>query len=626
MNRPLHLLLIGAIVLGLIAAPVSAASVDPRFEAFVNDPVLEPGQERTLTVQLLNDAEDVGDVAETAENAEVTLLAGDSPVAVKSGSRFVDDIVDGEPLELSFQVAAPPDAASGSYDLRLRIRYEHEGDHETKTIDVPVEIEETARFGDVSVAGELQVGETDQIAITLENNGDAVAHDATVVLESPSAALNFPGGTTETRVFVGRWGPGDTRTLETDLSVASSGTTREYALQATVTYEDASGRQRSKAVVVRLTPAPRQRFEIVDLETRAPVGGSGVLTLSVRNEGPDVAHASTVTLRSTDPDLTFAGGETTAAAYAGEWTPGEVRNLTYRLWVAEGAVVRDYPLEATVQFENGDGDSRTPRSTVGSVRPVPEQTFAIEQLSSTLAVGDEGVIEGTVRNTGATTARNVVVVYIDDNTNIVPIETEFAVGDLGPGEVASFSFDAEVSDSADAGPRQLSLSVRYRDADDDVRRSDPIDAQVQVGTRSDVFSVEPVGATFQSGSSGVLELRVTNEGDEAVSDVSAKLFADDPLSSADDEAFIDELGAGETTTIRFALTAAGDAVERKVYPVSLDFQYDDAEGDTRLSDSYDVPVRVTASQDGGGPSLPLLGGAAAVLVALIGGAVYLRRR
>jgi hypothetical protein len=140
-----------------------------------------------------------------------------------------------------------------------------------------------------------------------------------------------------------------------------------------------------------------------------------------------------------------------------------------------------------------------------------------------------------------------------------------------------------------------------------------------------VFEVE-TDASVGAGGSTRFEVRLTNNGDEPVTDVSAKLFADDPISVSDDEAFVDEIGPGETATVTFSIDAAGSATP-KVYPVSLDFQYDEPDGDTKLSDTYRVPVEVTESQGGGGILSLLLGpgGVGLGLVLIVGGIAALRR-
>jgi uncharacterized membrane protein len=127
--------------------------------------------------------------------------------------------------------------------------------------------------------------------------------------------------------------------------------------------------------------------------------------------------------------------------------------------------------------------------------------------------------------------------------------------------------------------------------------SDPLYARGTVAQQRDTFSVD-TDATVAAGSSETIEMQVTNEGEEPLSAVSAKLFADAPISASNDEAFVEELGAGETATLTFRISASGDAIA-KPYPVSLDFQYDEPDGDTKVSDSYQVAIDVTERSGGG---------------------------
>ncbi len=488
-------------------------------------------------------------------------------------------------------------------------------------------------------------GERTTLDVYLQNAGDidvggpansesrvTTARDVRVTLEAAGAPLSVE---TATRP-VGSVPEGLAGPVSFAVSVDESAAPGRYALPVTVAYtytsrideDDPDGPTHSQSsgtveTTVELVVEDRARFAVADARADVAVGGAGTVELRVRHDGTEAVEDATVTVRSEDPALAFGGG-TSAATFVGAWAPGESRTLSLSATVADGIDARPLPLAVTVDFRDDDGERHQSEPVTTGVTPDAEQAFAVSDVESTLAVGDEGTLRGTVTNAGATTVRNAVVVFSAENANVVPVETEHAVGDLGPGESTTFSFDAEVSDSAAAGPRQLSLAVRYRDAGDDVRRSGPHDVRVGVGPRRPVFDVERVGEPLAAGTSGRLELRVTNAGDEAVSAVSAKLFADDPLASSDDEAFVARLEPGETTVMRFELSAAADALE-KVYPLSLDFQYEDEDGDTRLSNTYDVPVDVTANGDAGLPPVALLAAAVAVL-ALVGGVWYLRRR
>lgn len=535
MRRYLTPLLVTLLVVASAGTAVAATEGSPDLSVHLPDNRVDPGEQTTLDLFLLNGGtiEDGGPSDEearvtTARDVTVEVSAGDAPIEIETETQPVGNVPEGRVGPVQFAVSVDESAEPGRYDVPVTVSYRY--------------------------------------------TSQTVSQSSTGTVLAPHES-------------------------------------EEETIERTVS----------------LVVEERARFATVDASTDAAVGESGTVTVTLENVGSAAASSASVAFESEDSVLTFDGSPT-AQVFVGDWAPGERRTVTAEGQFAALSGVRAVPVSATVMFEDDAGVDSVSEAVTFGITPRAEQSFALEDLTSTLAVGDEGTLQGVVRNTGETAVRNAVVVLDTDTANVVPVETEFAIGDLGPDETATFAFDAEVTDSADAGPRQLSVTVRYRDTNDDVRRSDPLDARVDVGQRADRFAVEPVAATFAPGESGVLELRVTNDGDEPVTDVSAKLFADDPLASSDDEAFIDQLGPGESTTIRFGLAAAGDAIERKVYPVSMDFQYEDADGDTRLSDSYDVPVQVTERQGSDGPSLPVLGGAAVVLLVVLGGLWYWRRR
>lgn len=492
--------------------------------------------------------------------------------------------------------------------------------------------------------GRLEPGETATVELYLQNAGDieeggtaaqearvTTARDVRVTLTNGSAPLRVE---TTTRP-VGNVPEGLAGPVDFAVTVAEDAIPGTYELPVTVAYaytreietDDPSGPDHhtdteTLRTSVDVVVEERPRFLVEDAEAAVAVGGTGDLAVTLRNTADVPARGASVRLRSNDPALTF-GGASAATTFVGDWGAGEVRRVTVSAAVASGVDVRTLPVTVEVTYTDVDGDDRSNDPVTTGVTPRAEQSFAVDEVRSTLAVGDRGTLRGRLRNTGDVRVRNAVVRLTTENENVVPIETEYAVGDLAPGDTATFAFDAEVSDAADAGPRQLSVTIRYRDADDDVRRSDPVDVRVDVGPRRDVFAVEPVEATYQAGSAGILELRVTNAGDEPVSEVRAKLFTDDPLSSADDEAFVDTLAPGESTSLRFELSTAPDALG-KVYPVSMDFQYEDGDGDTRLSNTYEVPVTVTERSSGSGLD-PLLVGVVLVGALVIVGLVVARR-
>jgi hypothetical protein len=383
---------------------------------------------------------------------------------------------------------------------------------------------------------------------------------------------------------------------------------------------------RTETLSVRVSIEEHARFQVVNASTDVPVGDSGPVTLAIENTGSETARNANVVLESSNADLTFSKSPS-ASAFVDRWEPGETKNVTVEGTFAEGAAVRNYALGATVNYKNANGAARQSDRLNFGVTPQDEQTFAVENLTSTLRVGDEGSLEGQVTNPGERTANDVVVSFETSNPDIDPLETEYAVGSLGPGESATFAFDAEVTDSADAGPRLVTLGVRYRNDAGEKREGDSVDVRAAVRPNRESFLVRGVDASFEPGSEGELQVELTNNRNETMRDVSAKLFADAPVSVSNSEAFVSELGPGERETLTFGVDVAGDAIVNKTYPVKMDFRYETPDGDTRISRTYQVPIRVTPSEDDGGllGGDGLLAGVGLVLLAAVGAVLYTRR-
>jgi hypothetical protein len=365
------------------------------------------------------------------------------------------------------------------------------------------------------------------------------------------------------------------------------------------------------------------RFRVVDVDSSLAAGESGPLLVTMRNDGSGTARDANVELATTNEAFSFDGAPR-AASYGGDWDPGETRTFDYRASLAPDAPERSYAIDATVRYEDEDGRPQESEPVRFGVVPGVERSFAVENVSSTLRVGQEGTVEGSVRNTGDLSSPAVVARLETGNPNVAPVEPEVALGSLDPGERASFSFDVDVSDSAGAGPRQFDVVVGYRDRDGGRSEVDPIPVAAPIGPLQDEFVVRPVEATFAPGESGELRLNVTNTRDEPLRDVSAKLFPEEPVTSSDDEAFVPVLAPGESTEIVFGVDVAGSAIE-KTYPAGLDFRYEDDDGETRLSSTYQVPVTV-ADPPADGPPWTLVGLAVIGLIAVAAGLVLLGRR
>lgn len=110
-----------ALVVALAATPALAAVEDePRFEAYTPEPRLEPGETQTVTIELVNDAEDPEDRVPPATAVRVEPRAGNTPFEIRSGTRSIGRMEDGEIREVDVRLTVPDDAPGGRYRLPLR--------------------------------------------------------------------------------------------------------------------------------------------------------------------------------------------------------------------------------------------------------------------------------------------------------------------------------------------------------------------------------------------------------------------------------------------------------------------------------------------------------------------------
>jgi hypothetical protein len=398
-----------------------------------------------------------------------------------------------------------------------------------------------------------------------------------------------------------------------------------YRIPVDITHEFDIKDKETQTVYAEVRVEPRARFQVESTEGSVPVDGTGTVSVRVTNVGEEPALESALALESRTPDISF-GESSTASRFVGHWAPNETKTIEVEARAGPDAETRNYTLYGTVEYESVDGENTQSRQLQLGVTPIPEQTFTLENVEGTLRAGEEGTLRGEVVNTGTRTASNAVVQFAPPSGTITATESEYAVGTLEPDERASFEFTVEAGTDAGAGPRQFSFTVDYRDIDDERRTSDSLDALVDVGERRDEFSLEALDTQIEAGSDGRLRVEVTNTLDEPLSDISAKLYVEEPLSSSDDEAFVGQLEPGATAEVVFQLGASGSALE-KTYPVQVDFRYDDADGDTRISDTYQLPMQVQLPEDDGSlpVPLPVIVALVALIVVAVAVVVYRRR-
>ena len=543
----------------------------------------------------------------------VTLLtsgtAGFAVAATGGGTVESDAVAAGEaltPQQSGGLIRGSPDLAVSTSDPTLS---------PGRTNTVPLQV---TNDGDL----DLGTSEARAVVTTARNvRVEADAEETPLTVETGTLAI---GSVTEDR-------PGEAPIAVSVPEDVEEGTyTIDVEVDYSYTYQQSGGvtidRSRTLSTEVDVEVDGDARFEIVNATTDATVGDEGTLEAEVRNVGADAARDLTVSMESSSPQVGF-GGESTDTASIDELAPNETRTVRYDVGFTSSASVREYVLNGTVAFETPEGYQRADRRPSVGVTPGPEQRFGVGDVESDLYVGEQGTVSGTVTNEGPNEARGVVVRFADRSQNVVPRESAVAVGTLAAGESGSFRFPLEINGEAKPIDRSSDLVVEYRNDENEQRAYEDAELRYSVEPQRDGFRLEVEDREVEAGGSVEMDVEVTNNLDETVTDVEARLFADDPLDSDDDEAFAASLEPGESTTMTFALSAESSGVA-KTYPVSFDFRYDDADGNSQLSDTTRVPVTVVEAEEtsplSGVGTVPLVLGVLA-LVAALGAGLYVTR-
>lgn len=523
-------------------------------------------------------------------------------------------------------VAAQSEQVRGSPSITGSIADNHIAPGERTALTVTL-----SNNGQISSAGPQQFQQRVKTANNVQVSIDESRIDAPIDIKTGTVTLGAlpDGGVTQA-------------TFSAEAGQSLSAGTYEIPVELTYTYTQTVNYDRSSAgytdieyvdftktkkITAEVVVEDQPTFDITPTATdQLTAGESGDYSVEISNTGSQTAEDAAVQLTSQTANIRFSAAtqpQPQTTLYVGQLSPGETYNATVEVTATESVTEGQYPIQATVNYETPDGlPDKSDAITIGA-EVKPEQRFTITDTSSNLRVGKEGNITATIRNSGPSNAKNAVVKLQPTAQGVEPQRTEFALGKFSADESRAIRFPVTVTDSAEGGPYQFSYVVSYEDRKDNTQRSNALSTQIDVADKRDAFTVTGVSTTVQKGSSKTVELRVTNNDDATLRNINAKTFVDEPLTADSDQSFIQALEPGESTTISFGISVDGDAVTEP-RPLELDFRYDESDGDSKLSDTYQVPIDITQSSDGGSTPVGLIAGGVIVVLAAVG-IIYWRR-
>ncbi|GAB6878304.1 hypothetical protein JCM17823_05780 [Halorubrum gandharaense] len=464
---------------------------------------------------------------------------------------------------------------------------------------------------------EVTPGETASLEVAVSNDGNLdTGAQGDRVLNARSVTAEISDGepfeSASGEVAVGEIPDGTTMDAPLSIDVPSDIEPGEYDVEIDLSYaytarvSDSSNFQNRRTTTeteeVTVVVPEDARFDVGNVSTDVEPGASGEATVEVKNVGVEDANATRATILG-GGGVTVDGGESEVAL--GNLESGETVAVDLEVAVDDAASDSAKPLDFEFSYDGKNGITREAPAESASLAPADSQSFSVEVVEETLAVGYDGIVRGEVVNDGPRTVDDGVVVMEPMSESLFVEDTRYALPTIESGETAEFAYPTDVSGQADPGDRQVQFTVEYFDDEGTPLEDGPAADRVSINDQVDEFSLEG-NATVEQGGSEEVTLSITNERDETFTDISALLYTDSPLSAPNDEAYVPEIGPGETADLTFEV-AAGAGATTELHPIELDFEYDTERGDTELSDAYQHPVQVETAETDDDDGVGLLG-------------------
>jgi len=391
-------------------------------------------------------------------------------------------------------------------------------------------------------------------------------------------------------------------------------------------------------------------IEVSVTDNRLGTGEVGELTVTLSNSGdirrggPQVFQERVKTARnvrvSLDEDTVDAPIDVkTGTVVLGDVADGRPRTATFRVETPEDVETGRYRIPVRIEYSstrlveylktatppgytNPRYRGEDEKSTVEEIEVVFESEPRFEVVSesaSGLYVGDTGIFEVTVRNTGDETARDATVRFEsgssdvgfgslsnprssasvsagggDGETEVVDGEVVPASGgsDIPPGKTETVSVKMNAGPDTVEGSYPVSVRVGYDNENGVEEVSEKVRTQVEVGAERS-FRIENLQTERLrvDENDAVITGEVVNTGPATAHNTVVTVFSEGPIRATGPESAVGDLEPGESESVRFDLSVSEDA-EPGRKSLTFGVEYENDEGDLRKLDN---PVRKTVS-------------------------------
>ncbi|OPX63127.1 COG1361 S-layer family protein [Methanoregula sp. PtaB.Bin085] len=310
----------------------------------------------------------------------------------------------------------------------------------------------------------------------------------------------------------------------------------------------------------------------------------------------------------------------------GDIPGGETVTVQFRAKISANATEGEYQLPMTIEYrylrvivqERADvfeytynnGKKTLPITLRIKPHVKPEVTGLVPEQ---IVAGSEGYLNLTIKNIGPENGTMAAVRLIRNGQSpIIPATSTVFIGDFPSGGVVTCRYKVSVSKDATNQTYPVDLAVTYTNREGAVVTSQKTTVGVPVYDKPAFTIISPVPA-IPRGADTTIEVVYRNEGSVEVRDAQVRLQPHNPITASDNNAFLGDIGPGETATARFVIRADPEAGTGK-HSLDSSIRYRDAKGTSIESDT--IPVQLDVVPAAGGLSV-LPGGIVTVFLVIV---------
>ena len=110
-----------------------------------------------------------------------------------------------------------------------------------------------------------------------------------------------------------------------------------------------------------------------------------------------------------------------------------------------------------------------------------------------------------------------------------------------------------------------------------------------------------------------MKINIKNNQSKKITNIEAEFSSSDPISLTQESAYIEELDSGESNVVNMSVSASEGSISN-TYPIKIDFEYENADGESKLSTVYSTPVQVKQPTEENSINITTIGLIAVIIV------------